>query len=261
MNPTATLASDPFIRFRDVSVTFDGVHRALEDVRLECHQGEFLSVVGPSGCGKSTLLRLIAQLQRPSTGDVELGWSEDEETSVGFVFQQPNLLPWRNVIENIALPLELRGASRAMRLEAARQARALVRLNPEDDLKLPRMLSGGMKMRVSVARALVTRPHVMLMDEPFAAVDDLLRTQLNDELIGLWQDHRWTTLFVTHHVHEAVFVSQRVLVMSPAPGRIVDSIQVDLPYPRTEEMRGSAAFARLTHRVSKCLRSTARANL
>jgi NitT/TauT family transport system ATP-binding protein len=228
----------------------------LAHTSFECRRGEFVAIVGPSGCGKSTVLRLIAQLQLPTSGHLQLGW-EDQNNSAGFVFQQPTLLPWRNVIDNIALPLELRGVGREQRHEAAKRARTLVQLSAEDESKLPRMLSGGMKMRVSVARALVSDPIVMLMDEPFGAVDDLLRTRLNEEVVSLWQNHQWTTLFVTHNISEAVLVSQRVLVMSPRPGQIVDSIPVDLPYPRTEEVRGTAEFAKLTYQVSKSLRTSA----
>ena len=243
-----------------LEVTFDDRHPALADLDLTCQAGEFVSIVGPSGCGKSTLLRVIAGLQPLTNGQLYLGWRQDiagAEISAGFVFQQANLLPWRSVVDNIALPLELQGVERAARIAKAREVCQLVSLTPGDESKLPRMLSGGMQMRVAVARALVTQPKVMLMDEPFAAVDDLLRGNLNQELVALWQLHRWTTFFVTHHVQEAVFLSQRVLVMSPAPGRIVSEFKVDFSYPRSLALRGTPEFAALADSISAALRQSA----
>ena len=247
--PAADSMSKEWINLVDVGVSFQRSFLALNRLNLKCSRGEFISIVGPSGCGKSTVLRLIADLQQPTSGTIHRGWEDGGANQVGFVFQQPNLLPWRKVLDNIAMPLELRGESRQSRNAAARRAREIVGLSLDDETKLPRMLSGGMQMRVSVARALVTQPQVMLMDEPFAAVDDLLRTQLNEELMSLWQVQGWTTIFVTHHVHEAVFLSQRVLIMSPSPGRIVDDVKIDLPYPRPAGIRGSAGFAAIAHDV------------
>ena len=270
----AAQVESPWIRAEDVSVTFDQRHLALKQLNVAFTRGEFTAVVGPSCCGKSTLLRLIAELQQPSSGRLHRGWAPDPENAnrenanrdstardstnrVGFVFQQPTLLPWRNVLANVGLPLELAGQPRQVRDTAARDVLRLVGLSPSDETKLPRMLSGGMQMRVSVARAIVKSPDVMLMDEPFAAVDDLLRSRLNEELLGLWLRQKWTTIFVTHHVHEAVFLSQRVLVMSAAPGSVVDEIRIPFPYPRVPELRGDAEFARLTQQVSQALRRAA----
>ena len=256
MPNTDSSPNSNWIKLDDVGVSFQRGQSAVESLNLACDQGEFVSIVGPSGCGKSTVLRLIADLQKPTAGTVHRGWDDDGTNRIGFVFQQPNLLPWRNVLDNIAIPLELRGDSKTSRTSAARQARETVGLAADDEKKLPRMLSGGMQMRVSVARALVTQPKIMLMDEPFAAVDDLLRSRLNEELIALWQQQGWTTVFVTHHVHEAVFLSQRVLIMSPGPGKIVDDVKIDLPYPRPAGVRGSAEFAAITHDVMQRLHNS-----
>jgi NitT/TauT family transport system ATP-binding protein len=228
---------------------------ALQQVNLTVKPGSFVAVIGPSGCGKSTLLRLAAGLIQPTSGKLVFG--KQRSTKTGFVFQQPTLLPWRRVLDNIALPLELAGQAKAVRHQAANAARQLVGLADDDLPKLPRMLSGGMQMRVSIARALVTDPDIMLLDEPFAALDDIIRGQLNEELSALWHQQRWTTIFVTHNVAEAVLLSQRVMVMTPGPGRIASQIPVDLPYPRRLEQRGSAAYAALVGRIGSALREAA----
>ena len=248
----------PDVRLCDAGVSFDG-EEALSSLNLECTHGQFVSIVGPSGCGKSTLLRVIAGLQQLTHGQLTVGATDNDSLTfqwrTGFVFQQPNLLPWRSAIDNIALPLELRGADLDSRLAAAREALTRVGLTDDDQTKLPNMLSGGMRMRVSLARALVTHPQVMLLDEPLAAVDDLLRNQLLVELAALWQQHRWTTILVTHNVAEAVFVSQKVMIMSSRPGRIVNHVDVPLPYPREPYHRSQAQFAELTGQVSEALRT------
>jgi NitT/TauT family transport system ATP-binding protein len=240
----------------DVSLVFDEQHAALERVDLNVGQGEFVSIVGPSGCGKSSLLRLVAGLETPTGGNLQVDATQ-QPSSAGFVFQQPTLLPWRTAAANIGLPLELQQQPASKIEQAVDQARQLVGLTSTDMSKLPRMLSGGMQMRVSIARALVTDPKIMLLDEPFAALDDLLRGQLNEELVRLWQQQAWTTLFVTHNVGEAVLLSQRVLVMSPAPGRIAADIAVPLPYPRDVSLRGTAEYAAVVGTVSQALRASA----
>lgn len=243
-----------------VELVFDGQHHALTDIQLHCEAGDFVSIVGPSGCGKSTLLRLMSGLIAPTKGLVRTeqragdDLTSDAAPTVGFVFQQANLLPWLNVLDNVALPLKLAGESPQSQQTAATRAREWVGLSEADESKWPRQLSGGMQMRVAVARALVARPDLLLMDEPFAAVDDLLRSRLNEEIVALWQQQKWTAVFVTHNVAEAVFVSQRVLVMSQAPGTIATSIPVPFDYPRTSDLRGTPEFAALTHQVATALR-------
>lgn len=249
----ATAAAE--IRMQSVELVFDGEHHALANIDLHCRPGEFIAIVGPSGCGKSSLLRLMAGLIPPTSGTVKTECADKSQLSVGFVFQRANLLPWRNVLDNIGLPLELGGQSLDSRIAAARKAREWVGLSDGDESKWPRQLSGGMQMRVAVARALVARPDLLLMDEPFAAVDDLLRSRLNEEIVELWQQQQWSAVFVTHNVAEAVFVSQRVLVMSDAPGKIAEVIDVPFDYPRVDGLRGTAEFAAMTQRVSTALRA------
>jgi len=240
---------------------------SLADVDLSVAKGEFVSIVGPSGCGKSTLLRLVAGLRTATSGQLTVDGDEPgrSQTRAAFVFQEPNLLPWRTVAGNVRLPLELDRTSEASNNASSKaDSQALVErtiqlvgLSPEDAAKRPSELSGGMRMRVSLARALVTDPDIMLLDEPFAALDDILRQQLNEELQRLWWSKRWTGLFVTHNVSEAVFLSQRVLVMSRVPGTILKSVDVPFDFPRTPELRADPEFARLTGIVSGHLRSAA----
>ncbi|HEY6565195.1 MAG TPA: ABC transporter ATP-binding protein, partial [Pirellulaceae bacterium] len=223
--------------------------------------------VGPSGCGKSTILRLIARLLEPTEGTVQRGMDSERAGGangsdrnvtgdrVGFVFQHPNLLPWRNVLANVGLPLELTGWERDSEA-VAREACARVGLVEADVGKLPRMLSGGMQMRVSLARALVTRPSLLLMDEPFAAIDDMLRQQLNADVLRLWSDQRFTCVFVTHHLPEAVFLSQRVALMGSEPGRIVREFAIPFAYPRASSLRTSVEFVELLRDIDGVLRST-----
>ena len=214
-------------------------------------------MLGSSGCGKSTLLKAIAGLVVPGQGELAVGQGEGNGgVEIGFVFQDPTLLPWRNVLDNIRLPLELRGQPASSQLDAAGQILEMVGLEPEDGLKFPRMLSGGMRMRVSLARALVTRPDILLLDEPFAALDDMLRQQLCEDLLEIWQELRQTIVFVTHNVSEAVFLSQRVCLMQAAPGRLVDQVDVPFPFPRQLPLRGVAGFATLVEDISRRLRET-----
>ncbi len=238
---------------QQVSQAFGAGPPALADVSLQIPAGEFVALVGPSGCGKSTLLRLLAGLLRPTQGTIVTASSTTAAPRRAFVFQEPTLLPWRTVLENVALPIEL-GAAPADALSRLQQTLALVGLLPEDGQKFPRQLSGGMQMRVSLARAIITQPELLLLDEPFAALDDLLRQQLNEELLRWWQAQGWTAVFVTHNVAEAVFLSQRVLVMSPRPGRIVADIRINSSYPRSPAWRADPAFAALVGQVSERLR-------
>jgi NitT/TauT family transport system ATP-binding protein len=212
-----------------------GPRRALAAIDLEIARGSFVALLGPSGCGKSTLLRMVAGLIEPSAGTIARA-----EDSVGFVFQTPTLMPWAKVIDNVALPLKLAAAANAA--ARARDALASVDL-AEFTEAYPHQLSGGMQMRAAIARAVVTQPSLLLMDEPFAALDEITRFRLNDQLLELWRKHRWTVIFVTHSIREAVFLSERVVVMSPRPGRVVADIAVALPQARTPALRLSHAFA------------------
>lgn len=246
-----------------LEMSFPGGHLGLRDVDLNVDAGSFVSIVGPSGCGKSTLLRLVAGLLEPTAGSISVNESSPTEANAktAFVFQEPNLLPWRTLEGNIRLPLELdREADPPKSAEMARrisESIELIGLDKGDARKRPRQLSGGMRMRVSLGRALVTEPEILLLDEPFAALDDILRQQLNEELQRIWWTKRWTGLFVTHNVSEAVFLSQRVLVMSRCPGRLIADINVPFDYPRKPELRSTAEFAGLVGEVSRRLRQAA----
>ena len=238
------------IRIREASIAFAPGSPVLSAIDLTIEPGQFVAVVGPSGCGKSTLLRLIAGLVAPTGGAIET--SGDGAKRVGFVFQDATLLPWRTVTENVRLPLELSGAQGGKDWgDRIAEQLDLTGLGPEHRRKRPRELSGGMRMRVSLARALVADPSILLFDEPFGALDDLIRKQLNRDLIRIWTKRRWTGVFVTHHVEEAVFLSQRVLVMSANPGRIAGDITIDLEYPRRVD---DPRFIELRRRVDVLLR-------
>lgn len=247
------MGSQSLLTLRDVGKTFSNGVTALEKVDLTIRQGDFLSLLGPSGCGKSTALRLIAGLSTPTTGLI--GWHGDggpDRSSIGFVFQEPTLLPWASVFDNVWLPLRLRGISRAAATPAIREMIARVRLTGFEDA-MPRELSGGMKMRVSIARGLVTKPRLLLMDEPFAALDEITRFRLNHDLLELWQEERFTVVFVTHSVFESVFLSNRIVVMAARPGRVFDEIAVDADYPRDEVFRTSPEYAALCRQASQVL--------
>lgn len=235
------------LEFRQLEKRFSPDSLVLAVDALDIAAGQFVSLVGPSGCGKSTLLRLVANLDQPTAGQLTL--ADPQASERAFVFQDANLIPWRTAWENIQLPLELRGKLSHDDRNAIDAAIRMVGLRAEDSRKFPRMLSGGMRMRVSLARALVTQPSILLMDEPFAALDDLLRNQLNEQLLDLWQQQKWTTLFVTHNVAEAVFLSQRILVMHAQPGRIVADMEVPFAYPRRGELRSDPDFARFCGQV------------
>ena len=250
--------SDISVKATGLEMRFASGQLGVRDVNLTVQHGEFLSLVGPSGCGKSTLLRMIAGLLSPTGGSLRVNAGSANDSRTAFVFQDSNLLPWRSVFDNIRLPLELRGEVFDKQRAAVEASLELIGLKPGDAAKRPRMLSGGMRMRVSLARALVTRPELLLLDEPFAALDDLLRQQLNEELLRIWGEQRWTGLFVTHNVAEAVFLSQRVLVMSKSPGTFVADIAVPFEHPRDPELRSRPEFASLTGEVSRRLRDAAR---
>lgn len=238
-----------------VAKTFDNGVMALGPLDLAIARGEFVSLVGPSGCGKSTALRLIAGLTAPSSGSLRVARSAAGEQSkhpIGFVFQEPTLMPWTSVRENVRLPLKL--AHLKGRQADARIDEALAQVGlAEFAAAFPRELSGGMKMRVSLARALVTDPDILLMDEPFAALDEITRFRLNNDLLDLWRGLRKTVIFVTHSVFESVYLSQRVLVMTARPGRIGAEIRVDVPEPRGDAFRTSTAYAGYCRRVSDAL--------
>ncbi|NJL85328.1 MAG: ABC transporter ATP-binding protein [Leptolyngbyaceae cyanobacterium SM1_1_3] len=231
----------PVVTLNQVDKVYPNGTVALQGVDLEVLQGEFVSLVGPSGCGKSTVLKLIAGLGQASEG--EIYWQmTDAERQLAFVFQDAALMPWASVIDNVHLPLKLKGRS----LSAARadiyQALHLVDLQGVEK-RYPRQLSGGMKMRVSIARALVTQPNVLLMDEPFGALDEMTRSKLNSDLVNLWQQYHWTVIFVTHNIYEAVYLSNRVVVMAAHPGRVVAEITIEAPYPRDDAFRTSHRFS------------------
>jgi NitT/TauT family transport system ATP-binding protein len=242
------------INAKKVSKAFDD-NLVVDEVSFTVRAGEFVSIVGPSGCGKSTILRMIAGLEDPTSGTLALN-QEANENDLSFVFQDPTLLPWRNVYSNVALPLELRRTLTSEDRESIDDAIRRVGLTKFDKPKLPHMLSGGMRMRVSIARALVTRPRLLLLDEPFAAVDDVLRQQLNEELLKLWQQSAFSAVFVTHNIAEAVFLSQRILVMGANPGRLLADIKVPFDFPRDSSIRTNPEFAQLAADVLKQLRGS-----
>jgi NitT/TauT family transport system ATP-binding protein len=240
---------DGSLQFTGVSKRFDDGTLALLPVSFSALPGELVAIVGPSGCGKSTLLRLAAGLTSASTGTITVG-----ARNVGYVFQDPTLLPWRSVRRNVELLGELHGVPKPERRAAAAAAIAAVGLAGFED-KYPRALSGGMKMRASLARALTMSPDVFLFDEPFGAVDEITRERLNDELLRLFQARRFSALFVTHSVTEAAFLASRVLVMSERPGRILADLDVPFSYPRLPELRYDPAFAQVTGKIGAALRA------
>ncbi|MGX5827305.1 ABC transporter ATP-binding protein [Mesorhizobium sp. 43Arga] len=241
------------LALRGVGKVFSNGVTALSDVDLTIREGDFLSLLGPSGCGKSTALRLIAGLSTPTSGVLDWrGGGSLDRANIGFVFQEPTLLPWASVFDNVWLPLRLKGISRAKAAPAITQMLARVHLTGFEDA-VPRELSGGMKMRVSIARAMVTKPRVLLMDEPFAALDEITRFKLNNDLLELWQDERFTVVFVTHSVFESVFLSNRVVVMAARPGRVFDELAIEASYPRDEAFRTSPDYAALCRQASDVL--------
>jgi NitT/TauT family transport system ATP-binding protein len=236
------------LSFDRVTKTFPDGTQALDEVTIQVRSGEMVAIVGPSGCGKSTLLRLAARLSAPSSGQIGVG-----DGNLGYVFQDATLLPWRTVQRNVELLAELAGVGPAERAKLAAEAIILTGLTGFERHR-PRALSGGMRMRVSLARALTMRPRIFLFDEPFGALDEITRERLNGELLGLFARERFAGLFVTHSVSEATFLASRVLVMSPRPGRILAEIDVPFAYPRPTELRFEPAFARVAGEISARLR-------
>jgi NitT/TauT family transport system ATP-binding protein len=250
----AATASDPLVALHGVDKIFASGTRALTDLDLDVRTGEFLALLGPSGCGKSTALRIIAGLSAPTHGAVEWAKTEqpkESEGRIGFVFQEPTLMPWASVFENVLLPFRLK---RVGEVANARVNAVLARVGLQQfTAAYPRELSGGMRMRTSLARALVTEPQLLLMDEPFAALDEITRFKLNDDLLSMWQTLRATIVFVTHSVFESVYLANRVVVMSARPGRVYAELTIDAPYPRDRNFRTSSEYAALCRRASEAL--------
>jgi NitT/TauT family transport system ATP-binding protein len=244
----------PLVRISGVSKIYQNGTEALREVSLDVAQGEFVSLIGPSGCGKSTLLRLIAGLGQVSSGTIERPLPRRDARGepvrdLGFVFQDPTLMPWATVADNVYLPLKLSGVGRRAAKTRIEEKLAMVKLGSFAEA-YPRQLSGGMKMRASIARALVVEPKMLLMDEPFAALDEITRFRLDNDLLRLWQDQRWTVMFVTHSVFESVYLANRVVVMSSRPGRIIGEVGIDAPYPRGDAFRTSRIYSEFCRQTS-----------
>ncbi|HYU34813.1 MAG TPA: ABC transporter ATP-binding protein [Thermoanaerobaculia bacterium] len=257
--PDTESIAEPVVRLRGVEQRFAGGVTALAALDLDVRPGEWLSLLGPSGCGKSTALRLIAGLARPTAGSVErrlqgthgvggIGGVGD----IGFVFQEPTLMPWATVEGNVALPLQILGTPRAEIRTRVGELIERVGLAGFERAR-PRELSGGMKMRVSIARALAAAPRLLLLDEPFAALDEITRARLNDDLLALWQAQGLTVVYVTHSVWESVYLSTRIAILSSRPGRVVGEVKVDAPAPRGADFRDSTAYLHLCRQVSEML--------
>jgi len=247
----------PLVSLKGISKTFSNGTIALRDLSLDIGEREFVSLLGPSGCGKSTVLRIIAGLGDPTAGTVDwpsAGYdaSGRPDREIGFVFQEPTLMPWATAFGNVWLPLRLRGVSKSAAHDRVMEALQMVGLEKFAG-SYPRELSGGMKMRVSIARALITRPKLLLMDEPFAALDEITRFKLNDDLLHLWETFGWTVVFVTHSVFESVYLSNRIVVMAARPGRIFADLAVDAPYPRDEAFRMSETYNDYCRKASGAL--------
>ena len=241
----------PLLSMNHIEKTFTGDIVALRDMSLSVNEGDFLSLLGPSGCGKSTALRLIAGLSSPTRGRIEWQGGKGKD-DLGIVFQEPTLMPWATVAENVWLPFRLKGIEYASVKDDVLEVLKLVGLENFQN-SYPRELSGGMKMRVSIARAMVTKPRLILMDEPFAALDEITRFKLNNDLLALKAAIGCTVIFVTHSVFESVFLSDRIIVMAARPGRVIHELEVDTPYPRSEAFRTSAEYAAHTRATSDAL--------
>lgn len=261
-NPVGPAGDRPaVVEARRLSLTFqtaDGPVFALKDVDLTIRDGDFVSFIGPSGCGKTTLLRVIADLEQATAGEIAVNGLTPGEARLrrqyGYVFQAPGLFPWRTVEKNVMLPLEIFGLPAAERRARAAANLELVNLKGFEK-KYPWQLSGGMQQRASIARALSFDPKLLLMDEPFGALDEIVRDKLNEQLLRLWADTGKTVVFVTHSIPEAVFLSTRIVVMSPRPGRIIDIIDCDFPRSRTLDIRETPEFLKIAHRVREGLRA------
>ena len=245
------MSNRPVIALSHVNKTYANGTVALQDMNLVIQEAQFVSLVGPSGCGKSTVLRIIAGLGRMNSGSIDWGVSH-QARKLAFVFQDAALMPWATVRENVRLPLKLARMPKNDSETAVQQALQRVGLGGAER-SYPRELSGGMKMRVSIARALVTQPNVLLMDEPFGALDEITRSKLNSDLLDLWRQQHWTVVFVTHNIYEAVYLSNRVIVMAARPGRVVADVAIDVPYPRTDAFRTSPVYNEYCREVSECL--------
>jgi NitT/TauT family transport system ATP-binding protein len=250
------MPASPLVEFHDVAKRFGEGPLVLDRISFTAQAGDFISLIGPSGCGKSTLLRLLAGLSPITAGRLVVDGLTPEEaaTELAFVFQEPTLLPWLSVAHNVEVPLQIRGVPTAEREATRRRVLDLVRLG-EKAGAFPRQLSGGQKMRVSIARALALAPRILLLDEPFGALDEMTREHLNEELLAIRGAGAWTAFFVTHSVAEAVFLSNRIFVLSANPGRIHTEIAVPLAYPRTSDTRLSREYHDLVAGVSRVLRS------
>ena len=241
------------LELSDVEKRYDNGTLALERVNLKVGQHEFVSLLGPSGCGKSTALKMIAGLSPVTAGSIV--WSDsigDHAKDISFVFQEPTLMPWTKVFENVWLPLRLKGVSLEIAKPMVDAVLEKVGLSQFAHV-YPRELSGGMKMRVSIARAMITKPRLLLMDEPFAALDEMTRFKLNNDTLALWQAQQFTTIFVTHSVYESVYLSNRIILMAARPGRMIADIAINEPYPRTDSFRNTSRYAELCVKVSQAL--------
>ena len=250
-------SANDIVSLTKVDKTYSNGTVALKGMDLTVTDGEFVSLLGPSGCGKSTGLRLIAGLGDLTGGRIDwpkaaIEGHSDRRHNIGFVFQEPTLMPWATVFDNVYLPLKLSGFSKTRAADRVRESIGVVHLDGFESA-YPRELSGGMKMRVSIARALVTDPEILLMDEPFAALDEITRFKLNNDLLELWRSQKLTVIFVTHSVYESVFLSKRIVVMAARPGRVIDEIRIDAPYPRDDRFRTSPVYNDHCRRVSALL--------
>ncbi|WP_077034319.1 ABC transporter ATP-binding protein [Pelomonas sp. KK5] len=253
----AAAAPTPAVSVLSAEMTYDNGTQALLPVDLEIAEGEFVTLLGPSGCGKSTLLKLVAGLMEPSDGRLLLWRKPVQQLEAGgrklaFVFQSPTLMPWASVQANVRLPLDLAGVPRTEADARVRDALAQVGLSGFAEA-LPRALSGGMQMRVSIARGLVTQPDLLLMDEPFGALDEITRHKLDADLLELWRSKKLTVVFVTHSIHEAVYLSSRVIVMAARPGRVVEEVRIDEPFPRSPDFMVTPQFSRYARRLHESL--------
>ena len=252
-----TVQAIPAVDILSVDKTYPNGTHALEPVNLTVREGEFVTLLGPSGCGKSTLLKMVAGLLAPTAGRIAL-WGQPVESAarsghgLSFVFQEATLMPWAKVQANVRLPLDLAGVPRAEADVRVQEALKTVGLQKFAD-SLPRELSGGMQMRVSIARSLVTRPALLLMDEPFGALDEITRNRLDSDLLDLWRANGLTVIFVTHSIYEAVYLSTRVVMMAARPGRVVDQVMIDEPYPRDATFRVSTGFSGYARRLQESL--------